>query len=116
MKNPVKIVLLSLLVITFSMIFSGCSDNGPLQKVMSMFTSDAEKSGPSDEEVIAVIPFGKDQECSNKVVQRDKQTEDGVFPVRVRTSCNDGTMGEHVYNCKKMNDGSGNEAWSCPQG
>ena len=116
MKNPIKVVLLSLLVITFSMIFSGCSDNNPVEKVKSMFTSDAEKSGPSDAEVIGAIPLGGEQECSNKVVQRDKQTEDGAFPVRVRTSCNDGTMGEHVYNCKKMRNDSGNEVWSCPQG
>ena len=116
MKNPIKVVLLSLLVITFSMIFSGCSDNNPLQKVTSLFTADAEKSGPSDEEVIAAIPLSGEQDCTNKVVQRDKQTEDGVFPVRVRTSCNDGTMGEHVYNCKKVRNDSGNEVWSCPQG
>lgn len=115
MKNPIKVVLLSLLVATFSMSFSGCSDNCPLEKLESMFVSDAEKSGPSDAEVIAATPFGGEQDCSNKVVQRDKQTEDGIFPVRVRTACNDGTIGEHVYHCKKVRNDSGNEVWSCPQ-
>jgi PBP1b-binding outer membrane lipoprotein LpoB len=115
MKNPIKVVLLSLVVITFSMIFSGCSDNNPLEKVKSMFVSDAEKSGPSDAEVIAATPFGAEQDCSHKVVQRDKQTEDGIFPVRVRTACNDGTVGEYVYHCKKVRNESGKEVWSCSQ-
>jgi len=75
-----------------------------------MFSSDTEKSGPSDAEVLSVIPLGGESDCATKVVQRDNQTADGVYPVHVRISCNDGTVGEHIYNCMK----AGN-SWSCPQ-
>jgi hypothetical protein len=112
MKNLVKAVLLPLLVITFSLTFYGCSDNsGPLEKVKSIFTSSAEKSGPSDKEVLDTIVLC--HECDCNVVQRDKQMEDSSYPVHVRVSCTDGTKGEQIYNCKKGQ--SGNDVWTCPQ-
>lgn len=111
MKNQVKVVLLSLGVIIFSLVLSGCSENNPLDKVKSMFTSDAEQSGPTDDEILTAIACRGENECYCKVVQRDKQTDDGAFPVLVRMTCNDGTGGEQKYNCKKDQ----NEAWSCPQ-
>lgn len=112
MRNPVKVVLLLSWVIIFSMILSGCSENSPLEKVKAIFVSDAEKSGPSDTEVLASA-LRADNDCSGSVVQRDKQTDDGAFPVRVRISCNDGTVGEHTYHCKQVRNESGNDAWSC---
>jgi hypothetical protein len=115
MKNLVKVVLLPLLVITFSLAFYGCSDNGPLEKVMSLVTSNAEKSGPSDKEVLDAIACNGENECYCNVVQRDKQTDDGSYPIKVRVTCNDGTVGEHAYNCKKVQNENGNDVWNCPQ-
>ena len=116
MKNLVKVVLLPFLVIIFSLIFYGCSDNGPLEKVKSLFTSSAEESGPSDKEVLDAIVCNGENECYCKVVQRDKQMEDGSYPIKVRVTCNDGTKGEHTYNCKKVQNENGNDVWNCPQG
>ena len=115
MKNTIKIILLSLLVIIFLLTFYGCSDNGPLEKVKSLVTSSAEKSGPSDKEVLDAIVCHGENECYCNVVQRDKQMEDGSYPVRVRVTCNDGTMGEHIYHCKGVQNENGNYAWNCPQ-
>ena len=115
MKNTVKAVLL--LVITFSVSFYGCSNNSdPLEKVKSLFTSSAEKSGPSDKEVLNDIALchGAD-ECECHVVQRDKQMEEGSYPIHVRVSCTDGTKGDQIYNCKKVQNENGNDVWNCPQ-
>ena len=108
MKNLIKLVLLSLLVIIFAVSFYGCSEGNPVDKVKSMFTSSAEQSGPSDAQIQDAIACQGD--CSCRVVQRDKQTDDGSYPVRVRMTCNDGTSGERIYQCKKVQD-----AWKCPQ-
>jgi hypothetical protein len=115
MKNLVKVVLLPLLVITFSLTFCGCSDNGPLEKMKSLVTSSAEESGPSDKEVLNAIACNGENECYCNVVQRDKQTDDSSYPIKVRVSCNDGTKGEHVYHCKKVQNDNGNDIWNCPQ-
>ena len=108
MRNLIKLMLLSLLVVIFSVIFCGCSDNNPLDKVKSMFSSSAEQSGPSDSEVLGATACHGEGECSCRVVQRDKQTDDGSYPVRVRMTCSDGTSGENIYKCKKVQD-----AWRC---
>ena len=115
MKNIVKVVLL--LVIIFSISFYGCSNNSdPLEKVKSLFTSSAEKSGPSDKEVLDTIELCHGaNECYCNVVQRDKQMEDGSYPIHVRVTCNDGTKGEHIYHCKKVQNENGNYVWNCPQ-
>jgi hypothetical protein len=112
MKNVVKAVLL--LVIIFSISLYGCSNNsGPLEKVKSFFTSSAEKSGPSDKEVIGNIELCHGaNECDCSVVKRDKQMDDGSYPVHVRIACSDGTTGQQIYHCSK---GNGNDVWNCPQ-
>jgi hypothetical protein len=115
MKNTVKAVLL--LIIIFLISFYGCSNNSnPLEKVKSLFTSSAEQSGPSDTEVLndIVLCHGAD-ECECHVVQRDKQMEEGSYPVHVRMSCTDGTKGDQIYNCKKVQNENGNDVWNCPQ-
>ena len=115
MKNTVKAVLL--LVLIFSISFYGCSNNSaPLEKVKSLFTSSAEKSGPSDKEVLDTIELCHGaNECDCNVVQRDKQMEDDSYPIHVRVTCNDGTKGQQIYHCKKVQNENGNDVWNCPQ-
>ena len=100
MKNIVKVVLLPLLVIIFSITFYGCS------------------SGPSDAEVINYLESNTHL-CGDYPklveVEKGKRMEDDSWPFQATIQCYSGWNSCHtiyaIYHVKKVQNDMGNYVW-----
>jgi hypothetical protein len=110
MKNLVKVVLLSLVII-FSLTLYGCHYNSPLKPLVS--------SGPSAADVKKILKENY-PDLRFEILEEGKQMkDDGSFPFRVRTqylkdeSNRNGDCREDVYifHFKKVQESMGNYVW-----